>query len=102
MPMSRLLMVYLQMHWKIDKPVSYGVREAAKKLNCTANTACKLFNDLHEKGFIRLNEESIFNIWKGSKPREWRLTWCPYGNGNFPTDEWKGYGKNDEVKNGKN
>lgn len=75
---AKVLMDLLQMQWRNDRPVAYGVREAAQKIGCTANTATKAFKILSERGFIVCDAESLFNSKTGSKSREWRLTWMPF------------------------
>ncbi|MBU2571190.1 MAG: hypothetical protein KJ725_14425 [Gammaproteobacteria bacterium] len=85
---ARYLMLLLQEHWRNDKPVAFGVREAADKLGCMPNKAGKLFNELQEAGFIKLHSESRFNTRTGSKAREWRLTWMPF-QGQKPTHDWE-------------
>lgn len=89
MPASaKVLMDLLQMQWRNDKPVAYGVREAAQKIGCTANTASKAFITLQERGFIVCDTESLFNSRTGSKAREWRLTWMPFFD-KKPTHDWE-------------
>ncbi len=89
MPASaKVLMTLLQMHWRNDRPVGYGVREAAEKIGCAVNTASKAFNLLKQRGFIICDNESLFNSKNGSKAREWRLTWMPFEYRN-PTHDWE-------------
>ncbi|HEY8219023.1 MAG TPA: hypothetical protein VIF86_02885 [Methylobacter sp.] len=85
---AKVLMDLLQMQWRNDRTVGYGVREAAKKIGCTANTATKAFKILCERGFIVCDAESFFNSKTGSKSREWRLTWMPFDY-RKPTHEWE-------------
>lgn len=85
---SRALMLELQLHWRNDKPVDMGVREAAKRICCTEKTVRKAFNELEERGFIVCEEYAYFNSKLGSKPRSWRLTWLPF-NYNKPTNDWE-------------
>jgi len=87
-PTAKVLMDLLQLQWRNDRPVAYGVREAAKKIGCKPDTACKAFKILRERGFIVCANESMFNSKTGSKTREWRLTWMPFDYGN-PTHDWE-------------
>ncbi len=85
---AKVLMDLLQMQWRNDRPVSYGVREAAQKIGCTKNTAAKAFNILVDRGFIVCFEQSSFNSKTGSRTRDWRLTWMPFDLKN-PTHNWE-------------
>ncbi len=89
MPASaKVLMDLLHAQWRNDRAVAYGVREAAEKIGCAVNTACKAFKILYERGFIVCTEESVFDSKTGSKAREWRLTWMPF-EGKEPTHDWE-------------
>ena len=91
-PAANKLFLLLHSQWRPDRPVSYGVREAAKKIGCAHNTATKAFQGLERRGFIIREEESFFNSRNGSRAREWRLTWMPYtwaGYPNPPSNEWE-------------
>jgi hypothetical protein len=85
---AKVLLQLLQMQWRNDKPVAYGVREAAQRIGSTANTASKAFKMLQERGFIVCENESLFNSKTGSKAREWRLTWMPFEYRN-PSHDWE-------------
>ena len=85
---AKVLMDLLQLQWRNDRPVAYGVREAAKKIGCKPETAGKAFRVLWERGFIVCHAESLFNSKSGSKTREWRLTWMPFDNRN-PSHDWE-------------
>ena len=87
-PYDKVLLLLLQEQWRNDRPVAYGVREAAAKIPCDEKTAVKSFIRLFESGFIVMAEESLFNSRTGSKAREWRLTWMPH-LGKAPTKEWE-------------
>lgn len=87
-PEAKVLMILLQIHWRNDSPVAYGVREAAQQIGCAVNTASKSFKMLNERGFIVCENESLFNSKTGSKAREWRLTWMPF-NYRKPTQDWE-------------
>ena len=85
---AKVLMDLLQMQWRNDRPVAYGVREAGEKIGCKPDTAGKAFKVLEERGFIVRETESLFNSKTGSKAREWRLTWMPFECRN-PTHDWE-------------
>ncbi len=84
---AKVLLILLHVHWRPDKPVDYGVREAKKKVPCAKGTATKAFKELEEAGFIVLVDESLFSSRTQSKSRTWRLTWLPYKNA-YPTNDW--------------
>jgi hypothetical protein len=89
MPAStKVLMDLLQLQWRNDRLVGYGVRESAQKIGCTPNTAAKAFKILQERGFIVCEEQSLFNSKTGSKAREWRLTWIPFEYAK-PSHDWE-------------
>jgi hypothetical protein len=89
MPSSaKVLMDLLQMQWRLDRPVGYGVREAAKKIGCTPNTASKSFSLLVSRGFINCFEESFFSSRTGSRARDWTLTWMPFKD-KRPSHDWE-------------
>lgn len=85
---AKVLMIFMQTHWRPYKPVDYGIREAANKIPCARNTAVSVFKELRIAGFIVLVDESLFSSRTQSKSRTWRLTWLPY-NGRPPTNEWE-------------
>jgi len=87
-PVAKVLMDLLQLQWRNDRPIAYGVREAAKKIGCKPDTAGRAFKILQERGFIVCVNESLFNSKTGSKTREWRLTWMPFEYRN-PTHDWE-------------
>ena len=85
---AKAMLPFLQLHWRNDKPVDYGVREAMRRLGCSKATAIKVFHELQELGFIELIDESQFSSRTQSKTRTWRLTWLPYDN-KPPTNDWE-------------
>lgn len=85
---AKVLMDLLQMQWRNEKPIGYGVREASQKIGCSKDTAAKAFKVLQERGFIVCQEEALFNSKTGSKTRDWRLTWMPFDFKN-PTHNWE-------------
>ena len=84
---AKTLMVLMQQHWRYDRPIGYGIREACKLLPCSKGKAQKVFKELEAGGFIVKIDESLFNSRIGSKTRTWRLTWMPYQN-KRPTTEF--------------
>lgn len=84
-------MSLLQLHWRNDRPIGYGVREAMQKIPCAKGTAQRAFGELQKGGFIELVDESLFNSRTSSKSRTWRITWMPYMD-LAPSNEWE---KND-------
>lgn len=87
-PQAKSLMLLMQVHWRPDKPVAYGVREAEKKIGCSRKTAMRSFRELRDAGFIQLVDESLFCSRSSSRSRTWRLTWMPWGV-KKPTNEWE-------------
>lgn len=87
-PQAKVLIMLLQVHWKNDKLVDYGVREAAEKIPCDLKTVSKAFNQLQERGFITCMEQSIFSSRTQSKARGWRLEWLPFKD-RPPTNTWE-------------
>ncbi len=85
---SQRLMPLMQVHWREEKPVAFGVGEAMELLDCDKRTAMKAFRVLQDRGFIIKIDESIFNSRKQSRARTWRLTWMPF-NWQSPTLEWE-------------
>jgi len=89
-PHAKVLLTLMQIHWRNDKLVDYGVREAAKKIPCDPKTVTKAFNQLQERCFITCMELSFFSSRTQSKSRIWRLEWLPYNN-NPPVNTWENW-----------
>lgn len=85
---AKALLPLLQIHWRNDRPIAYGIREAAEKIPCDRKTAIRAFKELQQGGFIALVDESIFCSRTQSKSRTWRLTWLPF-NDRKPTNDWE-------------
>lgn len=85
---AKVLILLLQSHWRNDRAVGYGIREAMKKIPCSKLIAMRAFNELEENGFIELIDESLFIDRTNCKSRTWRLTWMPYQH-REPTNEWE-------------
>jgi len=86
-PQAKVLITLLQIHWRNEKPVDYGIREAAEKIPCDERTASKAFKQLQEGRFITCVDESVFNSRTGSKSRSWHLEWMPF-NDRKPNNYW--------------
>jgi predicted ArsR family transcriptional regulator len=54
----------------------FSVREAATALRIGRSTACRAFEELQQKGFVRIGKASGFNL-KGRVSTEWLLTEFP-------------------------
>lgn len=87
-PHAKQLMVLLQIHWRNDKLVDYGIREAVDKIPCSDKTASKAFKQLQDMSFITCINESFFSSRTQSKARGWRLEWLPFNN-NPPLNTWE-------------
>jgi DNA-binding transcriptional MocR family regulator len=87
-PQAKVLMDLLQLQWRNDRPVSFGVRESAAAIGCRLNTASKAFKELEQRGFIVCDEPSYFNSKTGSRARQWRLTWMPFMD-KPPSHDWE-------------
>lgn len=87
---AKVLLDLLQIHWRNEKPVAYGIREASRKIPCCKTKAIEAFKELESRGFIVKIDESLFNSRTGSKSRTWRLTWLPYKD-RPPTNDWENH-----------
>ncbi len=87
-PQAKHLIVLLQIHWRNDKLVDYGIREAMQKIPCSDKTASKAFKALQERAFITCIDESFFSTRTQSKTRSWRLEWLPF-NDRPPANTWE-------------
>lgn len=85
---AKTLMLLMHIHWRNDRPVAYGVKEAAAKIPCDRRTAMKAFKDLERLGFITCIDEFWFCSRIESKSRTWRLEWLPYMD-NPPKNTWE-------------
>lgn len=94
-PPAKTLLLLLQVQWRADRAVGYGVREAEEKIGCSRKIAMRSFSELREAGFIRMVDESLFCSRRHSKTRTWRLTWLPWDYSE-PTNDWE---KINRVKN---
>ncbi|MES3008401.1 MAG: hypothetical protein V4751_11595 [Pseudomonadota bacterium] len=90
-PEAKVLLLLLQTHWRNDKPVAYGVREAMDKIPCAKGTAQRAFEQVQRSGFAELVDESQFSTRTHSRARTWRLTWLPFMD-KPPSNEWEKLG----------
>lgn len=72
-----------------DIPLS--CREAGDFLNISKNTASKAFDELLDRGFLKVGMYSSFTC-KIKKSRRWIMT-HEVLDGNPPTNEWRDWGK---------
>ena len=79
--------------------IGLGVREAAKSLGVTKDTAGGYFRTLIVYGFIAKGKDSAFNLKDPSSRRatEWRLTWIRCEN-QAPTKDFIAYSKKIAVQ----
>lgn len=87
-PQAKVLMLLMQVHWRPDQPVGFGVRQAEQSIPCSHKKAMKTFHELEEAGFIVMVDASLFCSRTQSKTRTWRLTWLPW-NSRPPTNDWE-------------
>lgn len=87
-PQAKALMVLMQAHWRNDKPIAYGVREAEEKIACSRKLAMRAFKELETAGFIMMVDCSRWDGRTNSKSKTWRLTWLPF-EGRAPTNDWE-------------
>lgn len=85
---SKVLLILMQEQWHDDRPISFGVREAEKKIPCSRKIAVESFKALEDRGFITRENESVFNSRTGSRTREWILTFMPF-KGKPPSNLWE-------------
>lgn len=71
--------------------IPLSAREAADVLNCSKSKASEAFNELLERGFIKVGRDSKFTQ-KTKMSREWIFTNESY-NGKGPTNEWREWKK---------
>lgn len=87
-PQAKALAHLMHVHWRPDRPIAYGVREAQEKIPCSRKLAMRAFRELQDRGFIKKVDESYFCSRTESKSRTWQLTWMPW-NCREPTNEWE-------------
>jgi hypothetical protein len=81
------LLMLMQVHWREDKAIDYGISQTTLSIKCSRSTASALLNELIELGFVAIVDEADFYA---NKARSWRLTYKPYLN-REPTHDWKNW-----------
>jgi hypothetical protein len=84
---SAKLLILMQVYWRKDKAIDYGITQVTLSMKCSRSTASALFIELKEYGFIALVDEADFYA---NKARSWRLTYRPFLN-QEPTHDWKNW-----------
>lgn len=87
-PQAKVLMLLLHVHWRNERPVGFGLREAQELIPCSRKLASRAFKELQSAGFIEMVDESVFCRRSQSKARTWRLTWLPFKS-SAPTNDWE-------------
>lgn len=87
-PYAKALLHLMQVHWRHNEPVAFGIREACRLIPCGRKAAVRAFKELDDAGLIRMVDHSLFCSRTQSKARTWRLTWLPW-HGSAPTNEWE-------------
>lgn len=70
---SLLIEVWQRHNGENNGRISFSVREAAKRLRISKNTAAKAFGDLEAKSFLKAHQRGAFTF-KQRHPTEWILT----------------------------
>lgn len=68
--------------------IPLSCREAADLCNIAPNTAAVGFDQLVDRGFVKVGEEAGFNQKGGRRSRRWKLTDEGF-NGQPPTSDWR-------------
>lgn len=67
--------------------IALSLNECARLFSIGKETAQRAFEELQEKGFIRL---VVRGRWYGRRASEWALTTLPH-DGHLPTHDWKSW-----------
>jgi len=67
--------------------ISFSIREAENYLRIGKDTASRLFNDLIERGFIKVAVDSSFS-YKQKQARKFEITQWPLMKGLAPSNDW--------------
>ena len=88
-PKAIALLVYMFRRYNgfNNGDISFSCREAANLLYISKDTANKAFQELTEKGFIRIDKDSSFFM-KKAKAIHWEITCWPLKSGTAPTNDW--------------
>ena len=87
-PQSKVLIILLHQHWRNEKEVDYGTREAADKIPCSKGTAMNAFKQLEDRGFITCVTPAVFSSRTECKARTWKLEWMPF-NDRKASNKWE-------------
>lgn len=92
-PESQALWLYIRKRYNGNNngEIPLSCREAASFLNISKNTSAKAFENLLDRGFIKVGQDSDFRL-KSKTSRRWVMTDESYGN-HGPTNEWRQWGK---------
>ena len=100
---ARSLYVELELEYKGPESCNNGkiklsVRQAAERLSCSINFASKMFAELEDKGFIKVNQRGSFG-WKVKHSTTWILTKHPKAGRPATADfmTWKAAPENLEL-----
>lgn len=94
---SQALWLYIRKRYNGNNngEIPLSCREASSFLNVSKNTAAKAFEELENRGFIKVGRDSDFRL-KTKTSRRWVMTHESYNN-HGPTNEWRQW-KNDVSK----
>ena len=77
--------------------ITLSLDEAARLLGLSKTTALRAFDNLQERGFVKLR---VKGQWYGRKASQWILTSCPL-DGVPATNDWKFWRASKELKESK-
>lgn len=83
------LEIVFRFNGKNNGEIPLSCREAASVCHIGKGTAKRCFDDLIERGLIKVTEESNFN-YKMKRSRRWALTHKPYNN-KMASNEWRSW-----------
>lgn len=89
-PKSIALYIYISQRYNgyNNGEISFSVREGAKCLGVSPTTAGTLIDELVEKGFLKITQDSSFN-YKQRKARRFELTQWHLEKGTAPDNSWR-------------
>lgn len=88
-----LVAIWRQHNGKNNGQIPFSRDQACAVLKCTTRIARRAFEELQEKGFIRLRRDSGFNQ-KSTVAREWEITAEAMGL-SLPSAEYQGWTADD-------
>ena len=80
--------IMLRFNGNNNGQIPLSCREAATLCNTSNNTAARAFNDLIDRGFIKIAGHSDFRL-KTKTARRWTVTHEGLGNEKTGTNEWR-------------